>query len=114
MARNTLLDGTLPKRILTYFMLIAWCVLTISLITSGVIETNALSQPKSPDAIYVYPRNIKGTVRYLTDKQHQIILIAMPGIWGSLAIFFSLAVPYEWLKRREERQRIQRLLGGGE
>jgi hypothetical protein len=103
--------GTLAKSVLTYLMMTAWCVLMISLIATGIIQTNALSQPKSPDFPYLHPQNVKGTIRYLTSGQARILSITMPGIWGSLAVVFSLAVPYEWLKRREEKRRIQRLLG---
>jgi len=92
-------------------MFVCWLVGMISLLSVGSIETAAIWQPAHPDAVHQYPRQIKGTIRYITGQQKTILSFAMPGMWGGLAAFFVLAIPYEALKRRDEGQRMQRLRG---
>jgi hypothetical protein len=100
------------KRTIKHCMIICWSTGLVSLMTMGYIETAAIWQPKHPDPVYQYPRQIKGTVRYITVIQNRILSIAMPGFVGGLAGFLLLAIPYEALRRREEKERMQRLLGG--
>ena len=99
----------LAMRIIKRCMFICWLVGGISLCTLAGIETAAIWQPKQPNSIYQYPRQIKGGIRYITEQQKVFLSVAVPGFWGGLAGFFLLAIPYEGLKRREEEQRNQRL-----
>jgi len=84
----------------------------VSVVIVAYIETAAIWQPGNPDLVYQYPRQIKGKIRYITGTQKRILSIAMPGLVGGVAGFFLLAIPYEALKRREEKELKERLLGG--
>jgi hypothetical protein len=57
-------------RALRVSMLICFAVAMISMSTVGAIETAALRQPKIADAPFVHPREIKGGVRFFTDRQN--------------------------------------------
>jgi hypothetical protein len=97
------------RRIIKRCMVVCWSFGMVSLLALGYIETAAIWQPKEPDAVYRFPRQIKGTIRYITGGQKRILSIAIPCFVGGLAGFFLLAIPYEGLKRREEERRNQRL-----
>jgi hypothetical protein len=112
MAPSKKFEIAFAKRIIKRCMVICWSLGMVSLLTLGYIETVAIWQPERPDSVYEYPRQIKATVRYITGTQKRILSIAMPGFVGGLAGFLLLAIPYEALRRREEKERMQQLLGG--
>ncbi len=80
---------------------------SISICTVGSIETVALRQPKIADAQFVHPHNIKGIIRFFTDRQESVYAVAKPLMIGFGAICLALMVVF---RRVEEnwRQRKQR------
>jgi hypothetical protein len=76
-----------------------WCVFMVALMTTGVIEAAALSQPSTADLTYVHPHMFKGTVHYLTENQDRIYSISRPAIPFAFVSVFSLWMAFYWLNR---------------
>jgi hypothetical protein len=94
-------------RALRASLLICWAVALISICTVGFLETVALRQPKIADAQFVHPHNIKGVIRFFTDRQESIYAVAKPLMFGFGAICLALMVVF---RRVEENWREQKLL----
>jgi hypothetical protein len=94
-------------RALRVSMLICLAVAMISMSTVGAIETTALRQPKIAHALFVHPHEIKGGVRFFTDRQEKIYAIAKPLMIGSWAVTFAFIVALSlieegWRKRKQQ------------
>jgi hypothetical protein len=79
----------------------------ISISTVGAIETAALGQPKIADAPFVHPHEIKGGVRFFTDRQEKIYAVAKPLMIGSWAVTLALMlavgrIEESWRKRKQQ------------
>jgi hypothetical protein len=101
-------------RALRVSILICWTVVMISISTVGAIETTALRQPKIPDAPFVHPHEIKGGIRFFTDRQEKIYAVAKPLLIGSCAVTFVLMmvvgrIEESWRKQKE-RDLLNRLV----
>jgi hypothetical protein len=101
-------------RVLRVSILICWTVVMISISTVGAIETTALRQPKIPDAPFVHPHEIKGGIRFFTDRQEKIYGVAKPLLIGSCAVTFALMmvvgrIEESWRKQKE-RDLLNRLV----
>jgi ABC-type Fe3+ transport system permease subunit len=88
-------------RALRVSILICWAVMMIA------IETAALRQPKIADATFVHPHEIKGGVRFFTDRQEKIYAAARPLMIGSWAVTLALMVAVgrteeSWRKRKQQ------------
>jgi|SRR5689334_9436941 hypothetical protein len=81
----------------------AWCIL-------AWIESSALHQPTSPTAIYPYPHNVKGRIRYFTPVQHRLQSIAEPGFIASGAFFFVFGALWLHLDRQTKERAVRRAL----
>jgi hypothetical protein len=94
-------------RALRVGILICWAVMMISISTVGAIETAALGQPKIADAPFVHPHEIKGGVRFFTDRQEKIYAVAKPLMIGSWAVTLALMlavgrIEESWRKRKQQ------------
>jgi hypothetical protein len=94
-------------RALRVSMLIGWAVAMISISTVGAIETAALRQPKIADAPFVHPHEIKGGIRFFTDRQERIYAVAKPLMIGSWAVTLAFMVALgrieeSWRKRKQQ------------
>jgi len=83
--------------------LAAWCIL-------AWIESSALHQPTSPAAVYSYPHNVKGSIRYFTPVQHRLQSVAEPGLIASCAFFFVFGVLWFRLDRQNKERAVRRAL----
>src|SRR5689334_22295279 len=89
-SRNDFIRGDLPwsekslgLRALGVLFVASCIAMVAAILVLGGIETTALNQPKEPNGIYQHPFQVKGTVRYLTDKQVRIHEVVSP----ALAVF---------------------------
>ena len=94
-------------RALRVGILICWAVMMISISTVGAIETAALGQPKIADAPFVHPHEIKGGLRFFTDRQEKIYAVAKPLMIGSWAVTLALMlavgrIEESWRKRKQQ------------
>jgi hypothetical protein len=112
------LSGSYPKRrpwqelslwirALRVSMLTCWAVGIISFSTVGAIETAALRQPKIADAPFVHPHEIKGGIRFFTDRQERIYAVGKPWMIGSWAVTLALMlalghIEESWRKRKQQ------------
>jgi ABC-type Fe3+ transport system permease subunit len=100
-------------RALRVSMLICWTVALISICTVGAIETVALRQPEIADAKFVQPHNIKGVIRFFTDRQERIYAVAKSLMIGFGALTFALTLVVrraeENWKKRKQRDLLDRL-----
>jgi hypothetical protein len=76
-------------------------------LTVGGIETVALRRPKIANATFVHPHEIKGGIRFFTDRQEEIYAVAKPLMIGSWAITFAFMVALgrieeSWRKRKQQ------------
>jgi hypothetical protein len=94
-------------------LLICWAVALISICTVGSIETVALRQPKIADAQFVHPHNIKGIIRFFTDRQESVYAVAKPLMIGFGAISLALMVVFRRVEenwtQRKQRDLLDRL-----
>jgi hypothetical protein len=97
-------------RALRVSMFIGWAVAIISISTVGAIETAALRQPKIADAPFIHPHEIKGGIRFFTDRQEKIYAVAKPLMIGSFAVTFAFIVALGRIEERWRKRRQQDLL----
>jgi hypothetical protein len=71
-------------------MYICFAVALIAMCAVGSIETAALTQPKIADAQFVHPHNIKGAIRFFTDREERLYAVAKPLMISFGAVFFAL------------------------
>ena len=76
----------------------------------GAIETVALGQPTIADGPFVHPHNIKGRVRFFTDRQEKIYAVAKPLIVPSWAVLMLMIVTANLMEERRKKQAQQDLL----
>jgi hypothetical protein len=94
-------------RALRVILFVCWAVALISMSVVGSIETAALSQPKIAYAEFIYAHEIKGGIRFFTDRQERIYAVAKPLSLGFWAVAFALAVVLlqieeNWRKRKQQ------------
>jgi hypothetical protein len=103
-------------RALRVSMYICWAAALISMCTVGSIETAALSQPKIADAQFVHPHNIKGVIRFFTDREERLYAVAKPLMIGFGAVAFTLIVIVgrieESWRERKQQDLLDRLTTG--
>src|SRR2546422_411047 len=83
-----------PLKVLRVSAITGWAIGLVSLLTVGGIETAALSQPTIADSTFHHPHDIKGQIRYFSEREERIYLIAKPMMIGSLgviAVLFALS-----------------------
>jgi hypothetical protein len=97
-------------RALRASLLICWAVALISVCTVGFIETVALRQPKTADAQFVHPHNIKGVMRFFTDRQESIYAVAKPLMFDFGAIFLALMVVFRHVEENLREQKMRDFL----
>jgi hypothetical protein len=88
-----------------------------SLITVGAIETVALKQPEVTDLPYVHPHQLKGRVRFFTDRQEEIYAVAKPLQFPSWVVSFVLLAAFvrieESFKKRKQQDVLDRIATEG-
>jgi hypothetical protein len=102
-------------RALRVTMFACWAVVFISMSAVGSIETAALSQPKIADAEFVHAHEIKGGIRFFTDRQERIHAAAKRLIFAFGAVGLALGVilnriEENWRKRKQQ-DLLDRLTG---
>src|SRR5262245_44762030 len=79
----------------------AWCSFAASVLTVGWIETTAMSQPPLDDyTLYRHAHLIKRGIRFFTDQQESIYVIAKPLMFGTLI----LCGLFTWLIQRHSEK----------
>lgn len=94
------------KQALRVSMYICFAVALFAMCTVGSIETVALRQPQIAEAPFVHPHEIKGEIRFFTDRQETIYAVAKPLRNSFGAVFFALLflvlrVEENWAKRKQ-------------
>jgi len=97
-------------RIVHVVMIAGWCVLMGSLLTVGQIEDSAIGQPSSPDGAYLYPHEIKGSVRYFSSGQERVYRIARPLMTGGFAVMLPTSGIFVLMWERLSKRRRQAAL----
>jgi hypothetical protein len=69
-----------------------------------------LRQPKIADAPFIHPHEIKGGIRFFTDRQEKIYAVAKPLMIGSFAVTFAFIVALGRIEERWRKRRQQDLL----
>src|SRR5437764_189658 len=75
--------------------ILRWTLPAVAMIALGLfltiasIETSALSQPTSPNAIFIHPHAVKGIVRYFAEWQETIYKFAKPSMYVAWAGLFN-------------------------
>jgi hypothetical protein len=103
-------ESTSGMKILLVVAVLSWIVGMVSLVALGGIETMALSQPRSPVGEYLHPRQIKGSSRYLTEMQNQVVTIVEPLFFSGLAIFVCAGAFYNRIQAQQEEKRKNAIL----
>jgi hypothetical protein len=89
---------------------VGWSIFMGSLVTVGAIETAALRQPAVADAHFNHPHDIKGTVRFFSDRQEQVYVVAKPLMLGSFAVSAVLFGSCKRLEESREKRKKQKQL----
>jgi hypothetical protein len=76
----------------------------------GAIETVALGQPTIAEGPFVHPHNIKGRVRFFTDRQEKIYAVAKPLMILAWAISLLTIMALNLMEQRRKEQAQQELL----
>jgi hypothetical protein len=97
-------------RILALASILAWTIFMVSLLIVGWIETAALTQPSNATSLYLYPREVKGVIRFFTEHQEAIYSVAKPSMLPSFLVTAILFGLYNSLDRRAKRRRVERIL----
>jgi len=97
-------------RIVYVLMIVGWCFVMGALLTVGQIETAAIWQPSTPDGIYRYPHDIKGSVRYFSDGQERLYGVARPLMVGGFALMLPVSGMFIYILRRLNERRRQEAL----
>jgi len=97
-------------RILRVAALTASCLFLAALLTAAWIETAALRQPTSADAVYRHAHRIKSTVRFLTDQQERIYSVVFPTMFGALVLVALLAGAHNHLEQRTRAEIKRRIM----
>jgi hypothetical protein len=97
-------------RVLRISVLAGGAVAMILFGTVGAIETVALRQPTIADGPFVHPHNIKGRVRFFTDRQEKIYAVAKPLMMPAWGVFFMILMAANLMEGRRKKQAQQDLL----
>jgi hypothetical protein len=97
-------------KILVVLLLMSFVAALAAGLIVGGIETVALGQPSAPMPIYPHPHALKSVVRYFTDSQEHLYLVAKPIMVASFALCVLLAAAYEMLRRADYNRRKRELL----
>jgi hypothetical protein len=76
----------------------------------GAIETVALGQPTIADGPFVHPHEIKGRVRFFTDRQERIYVVAKSLMVPAWAVALTILVAFNLMEERRKKQAQQELL----
>lgn len=95
-------------RVLRVIAIAGWAVSMALILTVGEMETAALQQPKIPDQSYMYPHDIKGTLRYFSERQERVYRVVRPMLFLWFGATFVIFCVYGETERRwaEKRRRI--------
>jgi hypothetical protein len=97
-------------RLLRASAISGWVVVVASLLTVGIIETAALHQPTTADSYFAHPHDIKGRIRFFSNQQERIYVVAKPLMISSFVITFVLFCFCGRLEERREQRQKQRQL----
>jgi hypothetical protein len=97
-------------RVLRISVLASGAVGMILFGTVGAIETVALHQPTIANGSFVHPHNIKGRVRFFTDRQEKIYAVAKPLMMPAWVVAFMMIVAANVMEECRKRQAQQDLL----
>jgi hypothetical protein len=102
-------------RALRVTMFVCCAVAFVSMSAVGSIETAALRQPKIADAEFVHAHEIKGGIRFFTDRQEQIYAIAKLLMFGFGVVGLALGVIHNRIeenwRNRKQQDLLDRLTG---
>jgi hypothetical protein len=94
-------------RLLRASAITGWVVVVGSLLTVGTIETAALRQPTIADSYFAHPHDIKGRIRFFSDQQERIYVVAKPLMISSFVVTFVLFCFCGRLEERREQRKKQ-------
>jgi hypothetical protein len=95
---------------LSVIAILSWGIFVGLLLTVGYIETTALSQPSTPDSVFSHRHEIKGGIRFFTDRQEYIYAIVKPLMIVALGITAVLFYACNRLNDRLEQERKKKIM----
>ncbi|MFE0757813.1 hypothetical protein ACFW16_27885 [Inquilinus sp. NPDC058860] len=100
------------QRVLVGLVFLGWLIGAGGIVGAGAIDNMARHAPSVADAVYRYPYQFKGQLRFLNDWQQQVEAISRIMMPAGLAIFVAAGAAEFRRRHRESDERSQRVLRG--
>jgi hypothetical protein len=103
-------EFSFAMKALCILAILSCCIFGALLLTVGYIETVALSQPLVADAMFRHPHEVKGAIRFFTDRQEYIYSVSKPAMLGAFLTSAILSYAYTSRYRRLEDERRKEIM----